>query len=350
MNFTSSRGKLIFSTLFFLLPFLSIQAQFRNSGAKTVTYEELYDTPYEINKLFLHFQPLYGEVFVANVNMGFGLQAEYHLNDKFDFQLHGRTAYAQRMDMARETADKNATVNTNTQDPFSTFFYVEGGATYHINDREEDTETKLILYSKRYKKRKWAAKVPDHIKVPSKVRKYYGVRLGGLYYDTTTDLDRAMTSQGTIITDESGTPIPDDAVVFGNLSTMGIYVGGSMSWIKNFAIKPDKSYGVLSDDLYFTTYVDLIIAPSIEIDDIFYDEDGSGPMDGIVYSAENIETSSFGFRAGMEGKFNRQLGWAYGAELGMRPGIKQRGFYALVKISFPVFSTNLDHEKEAFGK
>jgi hypothetical protein len=332
----------IFSALFLILLSIRSEAQFRNSGKTTVTYEELYDTPGEVNALFIHFQPIYGELFVSNVNMGFGLQAEYHLNDKFDFQVHGRTTYTQKLDVAREDAEKNSNVNLNSQDRFSRFFYIEGGGTYHINDREMDTETKLILYSKRYKPRKWAAKVPDHIKVPSKVRKYYGVRLGGLYYQTTTDLDRAMEAQGTMIVDESDNPISEDAVVFGNVSSAAAYVGGSMSWIWNFAIKPDKSYGVLSNDLYFTTFVDLIIAPSISIDDIFYE--------GAFYSADNIETTSFGFRAGMQGKFNRQLGWAYGAEVGMRPGVSSRAFYTLIKISFPVFSTNLEHEKEAFGK
>ena len=78
------------------------------------------------------------------------------------------------------------------------------------------------------------------------------------------------------------------------------------------------------------------------LEDIFYED--------IFYSAENIETTSFGFRAGMQGKFNRQWGWAYNAEIGMRPGIKNRAFYTLIKISFPVFSTNMEHEQEAFGK
>ena len=343
MKFFAHHSKSISLIIFlFVLIIDSATAQFSRNSKTTVTYEELYDTPYEINALFVHFQPLYGELFVANVNMGFGVQAQYHLKDKFDFMAHGRTTYSKRLDFARNTAEDNSNVNTNVTDRFQSYAYFELGATYHINDREEDTESKLILYSKRYKPRKWAAMVPDHIMVPSKVRKYYGARLGGLFYNTTTDLDAVMDDQGTTLVDPNGTPIPDEAIVFGNMSVAGLFVGGSMSWIKNFAVKPDKSYSVLSNDLYFTTFFDFLIAPSVEIDDIFYQ--------GETYSAENIETSKFGFRAGMEGKFNRQLGWAYGAEVGYRPSVKGRTFYTLVKISFPVFSTNLEHEKEAFGK
>ena len=57
-----------------------------------------------------------------------------------------------------------------------------------------------------------------------------------------------------------------------------------------------------------------------------------------------------GFRAGIDGKFNRTLSWSYGGEVGYRPSLSGQGFYALLKVSFPVFSSNLDNKVEAFGK
>ena len=122
-----------------------------------------------------------------------------------------------------------------------------------------------------------------------------------------------------------------------------------MAWIKNLAIKPDKGYGVLSDDLILTTYLDFMFAPSIKIDDVLYRD----PVyDNTIreFSTDQIKTSKFGFRAGLEGKFNRELGWAYGAELGSRPTVGGKGFFVLIKISLPVYSTNLDYGREAFGK
>lgn len=327
--------------LLIVLAYFSIQsasAQLRRSDKSTITYEEYYDDPYAINKLFIHFQPIYGELFVTNVNAGFGLQAEYYLKDKFDFRLHTRKAYTRATDFSRDVARKNSDVDNKP----NVYNYYEFGATYHIVDKEEDTETKVILYSKRYEGKEWAAKVPEHIKVPSKVRKIYGARLGGLIFDSATDLNRAMAKQGVVLTDAENNPLDPSARVYGNIATSAIYVGGSMSWIKNFAIKPDKGYGVLVNDLIFTTYLDFIFAPSVAVEDIF--------MDGIWYSSDPIETTNFGVRAGMDGKFNRELGWGYGAELGFRPSVKTRGFYALVKISFPIYSTNMEHGKEAFGK
>jgi hypothetical protein len=57
-----------------------------------------------------------------------------------------------------------------------------------------------------------------------------------------------------------------------------------------------------------------------------------------------------GFRVGMDGRFNRTFSWAYGAEVGYRPSLEGRSFYAVFKISFPVFGTNLDYKVESFGK
>ncbi|MDH4058282.1 MAG: hypothetical protein OEU76_05930, partial [Cyclobacteriaceae bacterium] len=69
-----------------------------------------------------------------------------------------------------------------------------------------------------------------------------------------------------------------------------------------------------------------------------------------TYDIGPLKTKSFGFRAGIEGKFNRTLSWAYGGEIGYRPSVEGQGFFAMLKISIPVFSTNLDYKVEAFGK
>jgi len=286
------------------------------------------------------FIPAYGELFVSNVNAGFGFEAQYYLEDKFDFKGQFRKAYSRKFDLEREIAESNVNVISNEPNVFT---YFELGGTYHVVDRLEDTETKMVLYSKNFKGNKWAAKVPEHIKVPSKVRKVYGARLGGFSYRPTTDLNRAMEEQNIeALLDQNQMPLDSTMQIFGNVSVPGAYIGGSMSWIKNFAIKPDRTYSTLVTDLIFTAYLDFIFAPSVDIDDIFF-------QDRII-STEPIETSNIGFRVGMEGKFNRTLGWAYGAELGVRPGVESRGFYAVVKISLPVYGTDLNYEKEAFGK
>lgn len=314
-------------------------AQLLKSASTPPTYEGLYDAPYDINKLFVHFQPLYADVFATNLNAGMGLEAQYYWDDKMDFKAHARSAYVRATDFTRDVAEKNK--GMQTIEPYK-FTYIEAGATYHIKDFDQDTETKFILYSTRYKGAKWAAKVPDFVKAPTKVRKILGARLGGMAYKTSFDLKRTMDEQKIYLYAEDSTIMPSVDHAFGNIGVFGGYVGGSYSMIKNAAIKFDKTYGVAVSDLIFTAYADLIVMPSIVLEDIMYDNKR--------YYTDGVKTSMFGFRVGMEGKFNREFGWAYGAEAGMRPGLSSRAFFATVKISFPVYGATLSHEVEAFGK
>src|SRR5258705_8261772 len=92
-----------------------------------VTFEELYDEPYSINKLFIGFQPLYGELFATNVNAGFGIEATYFHSDKLDFKANFRKTYSSNFfDLNRQAALDNSSVLDKPQ----IFNYYELGATY----------------------------------------------------------------------------------------------------------------------------------------------------------------------------------------------------------------------------
>lgn len=326
-----------------------------------VTYEELYDEPYSVNKLFIAFQPLYGELFVTNVNAGFGVEASYYYQDKADFKAHYRKTYSQKFfDFSRDLAANNSDVDNNPQ----VYSYLEIGGTYHIKDFEESSKTVMYLYKNSYKGNKWAARVPLHADVPCKVRKVYGARLGGIIWNSSTDLSRALEDQGltnaSLKSNEEPLPLTyyntetskdEELNVFTNVSSKGFYVGGSMSWIKNVAVSFDKfEEGI--DDLMFTAFVDILFSPSIMLDDIVYtDRDPNTPGNAtLTYSVSPVKTKTFGFRVGVDGRFNRTLSWAYGGEIGYRPSIEGKGFFAMLKISFPVYGTNLDYKVESFGK
>jgi hypothetical protein len=340
-------------------------AQGERKDKTAVTYEEIYDEPYSVNKLFIGLTPLYGELFVTNVNAGFGAEAVYYHKDKMDFRAQFRKTYGSKFyDFARNQAiDQEQSSVDNRAEVFN---YYELGGTYHIKDFEESSKTKMFLYKNSYKGNKWAARVPLNAEVPCKVRKIYGLRLGGVLWNSATDLDRALkaqkltnadlkTAEGVSLpTVETGKDGQSQKVhAFSNVSSTAVYLGGSMSWIKNVAVDFDKfEEGV--DDLIFTTYFDILYAPSVKIDDVVYTQkDASGlPLNGTTatYGVSALKTKSLGFRLGIDGRFNRQFSWSYGGEIGYRPSLAGRTFYALIKISFPVFGTNLDYKVESFGK
>jgi hypothetical protein len=339
----------LFLLILLVVPFLS-EAQTQKEKP-AVTFEELYDEPFSINKLFIGFQPLYGELFATNVNAGFGIEGTYYHKDKFDIKASFRKTYSSDFfDFNRQSAIKNSNVTDKPQ----SFNYYELGGTYHIKDFDQDSKTTMVLYKKSFKGDRWAASVPLHAEIPCKVRKIYGARLGAIIWNATADLNRAMSKQGLSnanLVNSSGGSIPlkvpdqfnqpQQVNVFANLHSADIYVGGSMSWIRNIAVSFDK-YDDAVDDGMKTLFFDILIAPSVTLDPVTYL--------GQKYSTEAVKTKSFGFRAGIDGKFNRTLSWSYGGEFGYRPSLAGEGFYAMFKIAFPLYSTNLDYKVESFGK
>src|SRR5579859_2353257 len=317
---------------FFVLFLLTLTTQV---GAQTqkekpaVTFEELYDEPFSINKLFIGFQPLYGELFATNVNGGFGIEASYFHKDKLDLKVSFRKTFSSEFfDFNRNASLKvqdSPNANSYISDKPQVFNYYEIGGTYHVKDFDQDSKTKMVLYKKSLRGDRWASSVPLHAEIPCKVRKIYGARLGAILWNSTADLSRALSKQGLTNADlvnAGGTPLPstyNDAFgrpkqlsVYGNIHSANIYVGGSMSWIRNVAVSFDK-YDDGVDDGMMTLFFDILFAPSLTLDPVTYLSE--------KYSTGALKTHSFGFRTGIDGKFNRALGWGYGGELGFRPSL-----------------------------
>src|SRR5688572_22564387 len=129
----------------FLVSCTSLFAQGERKDKTAVTYEEIYDEPYSVNKLFIGLTPLYGELFVTNVNAGYGLEVAYYHQDKMDFRAQIRKTYSQSFyDFSRDLADKQSSVDNRIE----VLNYFEIGGTYHIKDFEESSKTKMFLYKK----------------------------------------------------------------------------------------------------------------------------------------------------------------------------------------------------------
>src|SRR5688572_11944840 len=142
-NFGSIEMKNSLSILLIMVCPVLINAQADKKEAEGVTYEQLYDEPYTVNKLFIGFQPFYGELFATNVNAGFGVDAHYYHRQSLDFRAHFRKTYSSSFfDLSRENAVKNSSVE-NSQESFD---YFELGATWHVKDFDDQSKTKMVLY------------------------------------------------------------------------------------------------------------------------------------------------------------------------------------------------------------
>lgn len=321
--------------LFFLFGHFLLPAQ-NIIEDDSITYETFYDDPMHINKLYFHIQPVYGELFMTNVNFGYGLEVDYFLKNSFDFNASFRRAYGQKTDFVRDVAEKNSDV---LNDP-KKFYFAELGLAYHIIDREEASRAKFILYSKTFQYgNKWETMVPKYINAPAQLRRIYGVRLGAASYQSTIDVNRIIINQG---------EIPNDALnglsAYSNIVNYGFYIGGLMKLIKNVTINFDQIYQQVTNDLIFSTYLDLLVFPFTTVEDIRYIPSAGSPEE--ILSGVNINTTMIGARAGINGKFNRDFSFGYNVELGYRPGIQGQNFYILGKISFPLLGFMLETPEE----
>ncbi len=341
----------LFILLFSHLLGLPLLAQDNKHVQDTVTapatYAEMYDEPYNINKLFVAFQPFYGEIFATNINAGFGFEAHYFYENKFDVKAHFRKTYSSKFyDFNRELAKENS-MSDNKPEVFN---YYELGGTYHIKDFQANSTTRLVLRARKISANRWASTVPMTTEVPAKVRKIYGARAGLIIWNSSADISRALEKQGLsnadLLSSENislpetyvdGNGETQDFNAFSNIYSSNIYLGGSFTWIHNMAVSFDN-YEEAMDDGMFTVFFDIMMAPSLKLDPVVYTN--------TEFSTSAIKLNNVGARVGIDGKFNRKMAWAYGGELGYRPSIQGRGFFALLKISFPVFSTNLKKNGE----
>ncbi len=312
----------------------ALQAQSKTAADKTdIEYESQFDDPYDINKMWLHFYPFYADAFVTNFNVGFGAQVNYLYKNKFDFHAHARTTYARFSDFAKLNGDQN-TITTNRLNGYR---YFEGGATYHFKDEAVSGESKIVVYTNRYSDRKWASTVPEYIKIPTKVRKIIGIRAGGYYWGAATNLGEALERQNLNLIGTAGDTL-GNSKLYTNIQSAGVFLGGKISRMRNVVVKP-KKYDVVSNDMIFSAYADMLYAPLLQIEEV--------AIGKAMYSTTQVKLRRLGFRAGMEAMFNRDFSWTYGAEMGYRPSMQTRGFYASMRVGFS-FASRMQQKRQAY--
>ena len=324
-----------FSLLLLLLT-LQARAQQPTTPEFTAGAEVLYDRPAEIRKMFIGFQPLYGEFFTANVNAGFGIDAHYMPGRKFDARLQYRQPWASRFfDQAREDARRNK----DTDNKPVLFNYLEVGFSYHLIDQEKKGKLKVIVYDKRLKGEKWAASVPETKALDGQVRVVVSARTGLIRWQSALDVSGALDRQGNTnaavglpetIVDGLGRTVPLRA--YSNMNSLVTFLGVGYARIRNAAVGFQKFESTLDDGI-MTYYADILYAPSTIFQDVTWSS--------ATYALDAVRKTSFGYRVGLDSKFNRVIGLGLGAEAGKRPGPAKDNFYLVFKVAIPVLGSNL---------
>lgn len=334
------------------MPFLSIAQQGEDEAGndkkpdlqeenESVVYEKIYDEPYDIYKLWIKFQPLYFDVFMSNINAGFGFEAQFIEYEKFDLNLSFRKPYSSSTDVYRKAGELNNDF-TNSMKPA---FFAEAGGAYHIYDDVKEGTAKIVLrktHKSSKARNRERIKPNEFVTVDANVREIVGIRGGFTTYTSSINISDLAIRQG--ISEFSGNrgTVIDNFInnrLYGNLSATGLYLGGSYSQFRNIIIKPED-YSNLGNDILITTYLDILIMPANSFSNVYINDE--------VFDISAIGYNPIGFRAGLEGKFNQKFTYSYAFEAGIRPAVRKRGAFALFKLYFPVLATSLKMNKEAF--
>lgn len=298
------------------------------------SYQTMYDDPYDIRNLYISFQPMYGDIGSLNIGGGFGVEATYYQNSLFDAYLAFRTTYGKKFDINRDAAIKNATNNND----YPIYYDVDFGGTYHLQDIMTESSSDVLLYSKSLRGTDWASTMANTTTISGKVRNIIGIRLGGILHSTTVNINSVLVHQDLTLYYSDGIPVINENM-FSNLNTFTIYVGGSYSWIKNYAVEFSERWDPAGDDKIITPYFDFMFAASNKLDDLALPTE--------VVSTDPIEKLNVGFRGGLNVKYNRTLSWGYGLEAGLRPGVKKDGWFFMFKMSFPVYARKMHKKVES---
>jgi hypothetical protein len=329
--------KLFFKCLlfFFVVPMLlSCQESKAQTKKGPSSFEILYDEPYAINRLFIHFQPVIADVFLTNPNVSFGFEANYLPGKKLNYEISIRKAYGRATDVMRDLAETNKT-NQNETRPFR---WIQAGATYHIKDRERDGNARIVPYTKKTKAHSFDNY--NYFEVPCLVREIIGVRAGAYNYQTTIDVSNNMIRQGIKLTSQEGNPLTLSTKerIYSNMMVSGFYLGGSFTTIRNVVVKPEGGSGVAyknsGSDQILTAYADLMYSPFINLEQV---KDGNQ-----LYDLDPMKTNALGWRIGLDVMHNRAKHWSFNIEMGSHTGLSRRAGFFTAKIAFPVMAFTID--------
>jgi hypothetical protein len=353
---------------FLLLTNFRASAQDNNVLAGVpINYKLLMDEPLDLNRLWLHAQPIAIDGGSSNLMAGFSLKGDFLLNDKIELTANFRAPYGRRGDFSRSDAlsnggisfrtDKRESTRYDQSNTFGTFYVLEAGGIYYFKTKEKTGDSRVVLPTK--DPRTLEITNSEYIKVNTKYLQLFGARLGVQQYATTLNLNKAMEKQAVELTGDDGSKIfanrstqsasglistPAQANLYSTFEATSISAGFTFTQIKNHAIKAEK-YGIVANNSIFSTYADILFAPAMSLSDVRINNPATGQT--VVFDTKNFNLNAVGWKAGFEFKFNEEAYMSFGGEIGVRPSVAGRGFYTMARIGVPVYSLKPKRDRPA---
>jgi hypothetical protein len=318
-------------------------------NAQNVSYTILKNDPHDVKKLQVYFSPFYADAFLPNITLGFGVGGAYEINRKLDVNVFFNKPYSKTFDYAYHTNVEFVPVHNVDETPLHRTYFFEGGATFKLSDNDKQKDVKVVLSSFS----SGGFTHTTYIMVPGTVRKMTKVRGGFSAYNTSVSTDiykdenflQAKNENGETMTfttydlikpdgTELITPY-DGRLNWGvNMFVPALYFGISRESITKLIIKADDYNRNKSKQTDVSLYADVLFAPVISINDITFRGKTYDVTNGDEHS---FRTNNLGFRVGYDYTFLSKFGMGFKTEIGVRPGLKGKGFFLNLVYKLPIF-------------
>ncbi|MFM2284964.1 MAG: hypothetical protein RLZZ543_461 [Bacteroidota bacterium] len=286
---------------------------------QSTSYKILENDPDRKN-LIITLSPFYANTYAPDINLGYGIQANWMMNNRIQLDVDLRKAY---LDEHTKAAFSPLTGLKNAH------FYTAGAA-FNLRSKTKTKKVKVILdrqtFGSRYER-------ITYIRVPSEVKRFTSVHGGVLSthnnLEIENDFTRALGSKDLYGKSPDGTvALFRDTINYETINyvanSYGIYAGLDFSSIRDLIIETD-SYGKKGTHVHSNVYFDMLFCPVVhysirpnEKQSMFKDIDISIPQNAKKY---------LGWRAGYRYASGKSVGFGTTMEIGQQPGAAGSGFY-----------------------
>jgi hypothetical protein len=315
------------------------------ASAQNVNFKVLEDDPALLKNLLVYFEPFYGEAWGASrANLGYRLGAHWTMNDHLQAELQMQRPYNSFFDFTYGDAVDGLGVHNKESDEFKLSKFVNLVGSFTFAQKEQYRPIKVVLKSSSTS----TYTTTTYITPKGTINKKFNLR-GGLYrYNSTIVFGDGEGALGAITTADGdvlslyGANDAEGNEIFYEYNTLNwgvservtcLVAGISIQSLKNLRINAD-GYGNCANSTFMDFYIDVLFAPLPNISDVSYD--------GVTYNVSEggintIETSNLGFRCGYRYQFaKRFLNLGVESELGVRPGMKGKGYYLNFGVMLPL--------------
>lgn len=295
-----------------------------NVYSQNINYSIRSDDPYDLKRAVIHLDPFYVDAWGTNMNIGWGIRADYIFNKQLNFALTFRRAYLDKN--AGEHMDGNLMYATSG---LSKYIFVEPVVNYTLADYTKRAYLRIVLSSSSYTVGNYRYTNTKFINVPGTARHVFSARGGIMFINAAIDF-----SEGDAEPDFEAVNTQDksDKFTFGSNSnnkggsgtyngyTMmkltSLFAGISYKYITNLVVDVDGWGGRRNaglNDIYF----DLMFAPVISYKNV-------AASDKSVWEISNKNQNRIGWRIGWQYRHPAKTWMSFEAAFGARSGYKGR--------------------------